>query len=66
MRNIKNFDQWLKEDFAVPGSVVGMGDPVAPTSSLTGSGDQWPSLGGPWSLMKIERRKRRKKNRKKR
>lgn len=50
MKIIKKFDQWITEDFAQvgvapEGNVVGMGNPVPPTSTSTGSGDQWPSLG---------------------
>jgi hypothetical protein len=67
MKNIKNFTQWLAEDFAQvgvapAGNVSGMGDVVAPTSTEVGSGDAWPSLGAPYSLLKF--RKKRKKRKK--
>ena len=53
----KKFEQWLAEDFAqvgvAPEGNMGgtMGNPVAPTSTSIGSGDQWPSLGQPSSLV---------------
>lgn len=49
MKNLKNFEQWLKEDFAAvgvapEGNVSGMGPVVAPTSTSVGSGDAWPAI----------------------
>jgi hypothetical protein len=63
MGRIKDFDQWVKEDFSQVASTPGMGDVVAPTATSTGSGDQWPSLGAPYSLVPLKktRKKRRKK-----
>jgi hypothetical protein len=70
--NVKDFSTWLKEDFAAvgvapAGNVIGMGDVSAPTSTNTGSGDTWPSLGAPSSLAPLayKKRKRRKKKTKK-
>jgi hypothetical protein len=66
----KNFNQWLNEDFAqlgpAPGgNVVGMGDVVAPTSNSTGTGDTWPSLGEPYSLVKLKKKRRKRRKNKK-
>lgn len=52
MKKIKDFDQWITEDFAqigvAPEGTMGgtMGNPVAPTANSIGSGDAWPSLFG--------------------
>ena len=59
MKNLKNFDTWLSEDFATLGSVQGMGPVVAPTANAEGSGDAWPSLGAkPKKLRKFKRKKK--------
>ena len=60
---IKNFSQWLSEDFSQVASTPGMGDPVPPTSTNMGSGDLWPSLGIPYSHVSLKKKKRRKKKR---
>jgi hypothetical protein len=67
---IKNFKNWVNEDFAQvgvapAGNVVGMGDVAAPTSSSTGSGDAWPSLSDPYSLVPLKKKKKRKKKKRK-
>lgn len=67
--NVKDFSTWLKEDFAAvgvapAGNVVGMGDVAAPTSTSTGSGDTWPSLGAPSSLAPLAYKKRKKRKKK--
>ena len=67
---IKKFKNWVNEDFAQVGSapagnVVGMGDVVAPTSSSTGSGDAWPSLADPYSLVPLKKKKKKKKKKRK-
>jgi len=41
---VKNFKDWIKEDFASLDSTTGMGDVLAPTSTSVGSGDVWPQL----------------------
>jgi hypothetical protein len=62
MKNVKDFDTWVNEDFAQLDTTPGMGDAVAPTSTTMGSGDQWPSLGIPYSHPSLKpKRKRRKK-----
>lgn len=64
MKNIKTFENWLVEDFAsvgiAPEGTMGgtMGNPVAPTSSSVGSGDLWPTLGEPSSLVKLTKKKK--------
>lgn len=67
---IKNFKNWLNEDFAQvgvapAGNVVGMGDVVAPSSSGVGSGDAWPSLADPYSLVPLKKKKRKKRKKRK-
>lgn len=67
---IKKFLNWLSEDFAQvgtppAGNVTGMGNPTPPTSTSTGSGDAWPSLGAPYSLVPLKKRRKRKKRAKK-
>jgi hypothetical protein len=66
---VKDFSTWLKEDFAAvgvapAGNVIGMGDVSAPTSTNTGSGDAWPSLGAPSSLAPLAYKKRKKREKK--
>jgi hypothetical protein len=67
MTKIKNFQNWINEDFAMvgvapEGNMGGtMGNPVPPTSTSTGSGDAWPSLGAPSSLAKMPKGKKTKK-----
>lgn len=68
---IKKFNDWLNEDFAQvgvapAGNVVGMGDVIAPSSSNSGSGDSWPSLMAPFSLIPLKKLKRKRKKRSKR
>ena len=68
---IKKFNDWLNEDFAQvgvapAGNVVGMGDVIAPSSSNNGSGDSWPSLMTPFSLIPLKKLKRKRKKRSKR
>jgi len=67
----KNYSQWLAEDFAMvgappAGNVSGMGPVVPPGGEATGSGDAWPSLGAPSSLLPLspKKKKRRKKKKK--
>lgn len=67
-KKIKNFESWLAEDtfaavgVAPEGNLGGtMGNPVPPTSTSTGSGDAWPSLGAPSSLAKVPKAKKTKK-----
>jgi hypothetical protein len=62
----KNYEQWLTEDFAAvgvapAGNVSGMGNAVPPTSTSFGSGDLWPSLGKPSSLVPSKKKRRRRK-----
>lgn len=71
MTKIKNFDEFINEDDAFAsvgsapsGNVSGMGDATPPTSTSVGSGDAWPSLFKPFSLIPLNRK--RKKPRKKR
>ena len=70
MAIIKNFKNWINEDFAQvgvapAGNVVGMGDVVAPSGSNVGSGDAWPSLADPFSLVPLKKKKKKKKKPKK-
>lgn len=65
---IKKFNNWLNEDFAQvgvapAGNVVGMGDAIAPSSTNTGSGDSWPSLMAPFSLIPLKKLKHKRKKR---
>ena len=55
MKKLKKFKEWLSEDFAMAGNVQGMGNPAPPSSSNTGSGDTWPSLGQPASLIPLKK-----------
>ena len=53
MKNVKTFNEWLNEDFAMVGVPpagnlgTGMGAVETPNDGKVGSGDQWPSLGAP-------------------
>lgn len=64
MKKIKTFDSWLVEDFAQVGVAPegtmggGMGNPTPPTANADGSGDAWPSLGAPFSLVPLKKSKR--------
>lgn len=70
---LKSFNKWLNEDFAQvgappDGNMLGMGPVIAPNSGTEGSGDAWPSIGAPYSLVplgKTTRRRKKRKNRKK-
>jgi len=53
----KNYIEWVNEDFAMAGSVPGMGDATPPTETSVGSGDTWPSLGEPASLIPLSKSK---------
>lgn len=69
--NFKNFEQWINEDFAQvgvapAGNVIGMGDAIPPSSTSNGSGDAWPSLGSPYSLIPLKRKKRKQNGRNRR
>ncbi len=64
---MKNFEQWLKEDFATigvapEGNVSGMGPVVAPTSTSVGSGDAWPAINFTKTRKKRKPRKKKKIN----
>ena len=66
----KDYNQFINEEFgfSTVANTPGMGDAVAPTSTSTGSGDIWPSIGsGVWTGMGFvkARRKRKRKMRKK-
>ena len=64
---ISTFLEFISEDFATLGSVLGMGDTSAPTPTSVGSGDAWPSLtNGVWTAQGqvIKKRRIRRKNKK--
>lgn len=56
MKKLKGFNQWVAEDFAMAGTVQGMGNPTPPSATNVGSGDVWPSLGDPSSLLPLKKK----------
>ena len=65
MKYLKCFEDFAQVGVAPAGNVQGMGNPAPPTSTSTGSGDAWPSLGAPSSLAPLSKTKKEKKKKKK-
>ena len=66
MNKFYNFQDFINEEFsqvgvAPEGNMVGMGDVTPPSSSNIGSGDMWPSLGKPYSLIPLKKKRKVKK-----
>ena len=64
-RQLKKNEDFASVGVAPEGNVSGMGPVVQPTSTTPGSGDAWPSLGQPSSLIKLKKKRKTKKRTKK-
>lgn len=65
MKKILKFQDFLREEYAMvgvapEGNVTGMGDVTPPSSNSAGSGDTWPSLSEPFSLIPLKKKKKKK------
>lgn len=57
--NLDMYEDFSQIGVAPEGNMGGtMGNPTAPTSTSTGSGDAWPSLGAPYSLVPLPKPKK--------
>lgn len=64
-RQLKKNEDFAAVGVAPEGNVSGMGPVVPPTATSVGSGDAWPSLGQPSSLVKLKKKRKTKKRTKK-
>jgi hypothetical protein len=64
-RQLKKNEDFAAVGVAPEGNVSGMGPVVPPTATSVGSGDAWPSLGQPSSLIKLKKKRKTKKRTKK-